>query len=232
MSARHSSAAEVEAEHLRVLGPELGPLYHALHQEVAWLHAKWKQFRHLYAEPSNVDVLNQVAGFFFRVVHDVMWEDAVLHVARLTDPPRSVNKDNLTLLRLPDALPDARLRTQVDTLLQSAVGQATFARDWRNRHLAHRDLGLALGSGVEPLAAASRESMDRALAALRAVMNEVQRHYFNSTTAFEHFLAHDDAASLTYYLVEAVKAEARERDRWKELSVTPDASGPGSGGEV
>jgi hypothetical protein len=66
------TAEEVEKHHLSVLGPTAGPVYHALHNDVIWLHAKWLQFRQLYGTSSErLDILNQATGFFFRVVEDV-----------------------------------------------------------------------------------------------------------------------------------------------------------------
>lgn len=107
--AENKTAEQVRNEHLQVLGPTLGPLYHALYNEVTWLHAKWKQYRLLFAESQErVDLLNDVAGFFFLLIQDVLWEDIILHIARLTDPPQSVGKDNLTLLRLAGGCPRSR----------------------------------------------------------------------------------------------------------------------------
>lgn len=222
MSVRYSSAEEVEADHLRVLGPQLGVLWHALYNEVVWLHAKWKQYRHLYASTENVDLLNETAGFFFGVVQKIMWEDAVLHLARLTDPPRSMGKENLTLRRLAEAIEDAALSARVTALVEAAMSECEFARDWRNRHLAHRDLHLALHSGAKLLPGVSRDQMERALAAFRSVLNEVERHYWGPTTAFEHFLGHSDAESLTHYLSEAVKAERKQLERWGRGVVLPE----------
>jgi hypothetical protein len=62
--ARYKSAEEVEQEHLQAMGSTLGPLYHAVYNDVVWLHAKWQQFRKLFDSPENVDLLNHVAGFF------------------------------------------------------------------------------------------------------------------------------------------------------------------------
>jgi hypothetical protein len=42
-------AEEVERAHLDAFGPWLGPVYHAVHNEVGWLHAKWLEYRKLCA---------------------------------------------------------------------------------------------------------------------------------------------------------------------------------------
>lgn len=218
----HKTAEEVEAEHLSMLGPELGPLFHALDNEVSWLHAKWKQYRHLYAAPGTVDLLNEAAGFFFRVVQDVLWEDAVMHVTRLTDPPSTGKKDNLTLLRLPAAIADAPLSAHVGAHVAKAEAAAAFARDWRNRHIAHRDLHLALGSGAEPLMEASRSHMETVLSHMRDAMNAVHAHYWDSMTDYVRFLAHDDAEALTFNLRTALTARKRKHKRWSEGYYAPE----------
>ena len=113
------SAEQTRAEHDRVLGSTLGPLYSALCNEVTWVHAKWMQFRILFADsPERIDLLNQVAGFFFRMIQDVLWEDVILHLARLTDPPQSgPGKHNLTLKRRPDAISDQALSVEIAKLV-------------------------------------------------------------------------------------------------------------------
>ena len=146
--AEYKTAEQVRDEHLRVLGPTLGPLYYALDYEVTCLHAKWNQYRVLFAEsPERVELLNRVAGFFFFVIEDVLWKDVVLHIARLTDWPQSGRKnENLTLLRLSAAVrPRApELSREIKNLVKQAKTDAKSAREWRNRHLAHSDLKLAV----------------------------------------------------------------------------------------
>ena len=221
--AENKTAEQVQGEHLRALGPTLGPLYHALYNEVTWLHAKWQQYRILFADSSErVDLLNGVAGFFFHVIQDVLWKDVVLHIARLTDPPQSVGKDNLTLLRLSAAIQAPALSVEIANLVAQARTDAEFARVWRNRHLAHSDLALAVGDRATPLPGISRESMERALASLRAVLNRIEEHFWRSEVAFAHFLASDDAESLAYYLKVAVDAESRQRERLLQGRAIPE----------
>src|SRR3989304_10132230 len=100
--ARNLTPDDVRKEHLASMGPRLGPVCNELLNEVAWLHAKWHEYKELYGEkPTRVELLNRAAGFFFRIVQDTLWEDTLLHVARLTDPPGSGRRQNLTVFRLP-----------------------------------------------------------------------------------------------------------------------------------
>ena len=210
--AQSKTAQQVRDEHVSVLGPDLGSLYHALHNEVIWLHAKWQQYRILFAEsPDRIELLNGVAGFFFRVIQDVLFENVVLHIARLTDPPQSVGKDNLTLLRLAETVKEPELSLEVKNLAEQAKAAADFARVWRNRHLAHRDLALAVDDRATPLPGISREKIDRALAGAGAVLNKIESHFWQSEVAFAQFIQPlGDAESLAYYLQVAVDGEGRQ----------------------
>jgi len=94
-----------QKEHLDALGPDLGHVYHALYNECAWLHIKWHQYLVLYGtKPERIDLLNRSAGLFFRIVQDTLWEDTLLHLARLTDRPTSMGKNNLSVQRLPSLI--------------------------------------------------------------------------------------------------------------------------------
>ncbi len=210
----NKSAKEVEQDHIAAMGAELGPLYHALHNEVIWLHAKWSEYRKLYAHSSaRIGALNDVAGFFFRVVQDVLWDDVLLHLVRLIDPPKSGGKDNLTVSRLPEAITEKDFADKVRDLVCAAQGSASFASEWRNRHLAHRDLALALGTGAAQLPRASRRDVEEALGALRAVMNEVHARYLKGHVGFENFIAPTGADALVSYLSMAARAEEQRRVR-------------------
>jgi AbiU2 len=99
--AEHKSAEQVLEQRIRAMGTDLGTLYHALTNDVAWMHAKWDQYQQLYMHsPERITLLNSVAGAFFGIIQDTLFENVILHLARLIDPPQSMGKDNLTLRRL------------------------------------------------------------------------------------------------------------------------------------
>jgi hypothetical protein len=169
------------------MGKPLGELHYALQTEVAWLHLKWADFRALFAtSKETIDLLNQAAPTFFGNLQSMMWEDALLHLCRLTDPPKSARKDTLTIRRLPLLVPDPDLQSNVERLADDARKAAEFARDWRNRRLAHKELPPLDGGAPEPLAVASLEHVEMALAAIRETMNCVEQHYLKRLNAYQH----------------------------------------------
>jgi len=226
--ASNLTADEVREEHLATMGPRLGPVYNALWNEVAWLHAKWHEYKELYGEkPARLELLNRAAGLFFRIVQDTLWEDTLLHLTRLTDPPRSAGRQNLTVSQLPVLVDDLTLREQLEALLTEAQSKTQFARDWRNRHIAHRDLAKALGAGAEPLARASRNHVDEALRALAKVLNGVNEFYLKSNLVFDVIAPMTGSVALLYVLRDGLAAREKRSERLRAGRPNPDDWGPG-----
>lgn len=100
-----------------------------------------------------------------------------MHIARLTDRPRSAGKDNLTLLRLFEAVDESALSVELEILVEEAEKSALFARDWRNRRLAHTDFKLALEDRAEPLRGVSRHDVEQTLGAIALVLNKIWAHF-------------------------------------------------------
>ena len=209
------SAEEVKEEHLEAFGEPLGSVYYALYNEVAWLHQKWQEYRKLYGtSKERIELLSETAPSFFHVLQQVLWRDVLLHLARLTDPPKQREFENLTLLRLPEAVEDAQLRSDVCNLVEDVKVKTNFARTWRNKRIAHSDLPLALNAESEQLPGVSRANVEEALSSIRSVMNSFSNEYLGSTTAFEHVIpAPGDADALVHYLNDARWREKRRREQ-------------------
>jgi hypothetical protein len=183
-------------------------------QQVACLHRKWSEYVELFGtKESRIVLLNQTAPLFFRIVQDSMWENVLLNIARLTDPPKSQGKYNLTIRRLEEVIDHSETKATVQSLTKEALNASAFCRDWRNRHIAHQDLLLALEQDAKPLEEASRQKVREALKALESVLNAVSAHYLDSQTSFKFYSAHVGAMSLLYHLDYGLKAESLRRER-------------------
>lgn len=199
------------------MGDELGRLYSALWQEVAWIHSKWAQYVVLFGtKPERVELLNKAAPAFFRLVQDTLWENVILHIARLTDSPQSVGKPNLSIKRLSALIPDLTLRNKIDELVSVCVSSAEFSRDWRNRHLAHRDLKRATSDVADPLLPASREKVKEVLANFSDLLNALSQHYLDSTTFFDSSRTRGDTEQLLYVLDDGLAMGAARKKRKKQ----------------
>lgn len=107
-------------------------------------------YENLFFDADRLEVLNLVAGPLLRLTHDVLWEYLLLRVARLTDPPaggREREKESLSVLWLPrlfggDEVEDQQ-KAKLNVLVEEAKKAGDFARQWRNRRVAHVDLDWA-----------------------------------------------------------------------------------------
>jgi len=216
------TASEAKAANVALMGEALGVVYSELWQEVAWIHNNWAHYQELFGtKSSRIDLLNAVAPSFFRTVQDSLFEAVLLHLARLTDPAQSFRKSNLSLLRLAELAADGGAGARVAELTGHAIQATEFARDWRNRKLAHRDLDLALGQSVIPLVPASRLAVKTALAAIVDVLNAVDAHYYDSTTIFD-LPGGSDSVGLLYAIRDGLRFEAQRRERVMSGEYTTD----------
>jgi hypothetical protein len=220
------SADEAKKANIEKMGEPLGALYSALWQSVATIHFYWKEYVELFGtKPERIDLLNRAAPAFFRMLQDELWENSLLHLARLTDPANSPGKQaptNLTVQALPALITDANLKETVSKLVTEAVKRTEFCRDWRNRHIAHRDLKLALEQPTEPLAEGSRADVKAAHKALTDVLNALEGHYFKSETRFDLSASIGGATSLLYVLEDGLRAQEARQKRFEEGKLLED----------
>jgi len=210
---RDQSPEETESEYIKLMGEDLGKIFHALWQEVAWLFAKWGEYVELFGtKPSRIELVNKASPLFFGIVQDSLWEDVILSIARLTDPPKTAGKENLTIRRLPELVTSVDLKTGLDQLIQFSIQATDFCRDWRNRRIAHRDLQLAIESGITPLKKASRKRIKDALLSIVNVLNAVTLHYQDSVNLFIFPKGHGGSESLLYIIDDGLRVAEERRE--------------------
>jgi hypothetical protein len=226
------TADEIREQHLRDMGSDLGAVYNVLTNDVTWLHAKWEQYRALFAKSERrIDLLNETAGYLFRLIQDTLFEDVVLGLARLTDPIQTgrgaKQQENLTLQRLPTLVPDPALSSEVTALATAALAACAAPRSWRNKRLAHRDLAVALATAGDPLPGISRADVEAALMAFRALLNRLERHYWDSEVYYQTVLTNlGTAENLVHYLQRGLKAERAWRERLSSGALLPEDIAP------
>jgi hypothetical protein len=210
------------------MDPQLGQFFHVLSSELSLVHWRWSQYRILFGEkPSRIELLNETAPFFFRIVQDVLFEETLLGIARLIGPQQSGRKKpqpNLTIQRLP-SLCNTKIQDEITKLVGEAKTAGAFAVDWRNRHLAHRDLDLALGTSANILEVATREKVETALSAIRNILDSIEREYCGRETGY-YSLALGDAESLLPILRDGLLREKDRHARWNRGELHDDDAKP------
>lgn len=219
---RYLTADDVKQKYIEKLGNNLGSLFNELENELASLYMKWEEYVELFGKtPSRIDLLNQSAPVFFKIVQDSLWEDILLHLARLTDPPKSAGKDNLTLRCLP-SLVDVKIMETITNQIIDAEEKTNFCRDWRNRHIAHRDLKLVIDKHAEPLKPASRAKVKDALESFTKILNTISEYYMKSIIAFDSIIGSGGAEELLYVLDDGIKVDVERRKRIEAGKYLPE----------
>lgn len=222
----HRTAEESKQHYIEQLGDELGSVFYALYNELVWQHVKWNEYEELFGtKQSRIELINRVSPLFFKIAQDALWDDSLLNIARITDPPKSAGKHNLTIQKLPD-LVEEELKDKVLSSVNKAIEKSSFCRDRRNRKLAHKDLSLALKDTAKPLEPASRKNVGDALSSIATVLNTVVNHYMDTTIFFDIPSSPGGVNSLLYVLDDGLKAEEARRQRLKDGKFREEDYGP------
>jgi hypothetical protein len=181
----------------------LRAIYDPLWQDVVWVNTKWEQFLNLYGDQAAVALLNDTAPAFFHICQDVLWDEVLMSICRLTDPSRAGNRENLTIRRLIDNVDEITypvLKTQVEAEFLASERFFEPARQHRNRRIAHVDLPTRVNSHPTPLSGVNKRDVDEALMAVGRIMNAIEGHFSDSETAYGGAIMQGGSETLLYWL--------------------------------
>lgn len=225
-----ASPQETKLRYEQKLGTEFGAVFYGLYSNWASARVRYKEFRILFNSRENVELLNGVGGYFFGDIQEVLWDNLMLHVCRLTDPIKSSGKKNLTINWLPkyceEDYPDHH--GSIEKLTECASETTKFARDWRNRRISHTDLSWSIDSNPNPLADASLLKLEKSLNYIHAALNFVSMYVMNNGEIANDVSYQPKAQALVAYvgqLADAVRfidsiVDPSSKTDFKDLDVT------------
>ncbi|SFW55438.1 hypothetical protein SAMN03159511_4382 [Pseudomonas sp. NFACC19-2] len=203
------SMEEVRLDYISAMGEELGASFYELYRKLVELHVLWQQYRQLFGDDiETVNLLNRTSGLFFKIVQDELWDSVLLGVSRMTDPPATGKRKNLTVQSLPLLIVDPVLQAEIRSLCDKALDAAEFAREHRNKRITHQDHSYLSNRSSNPLSGISRALVEQMLAALRAVLNRLELHFRDSTVMYEGFVDNSGARLLIYKLEKLERLES------------------------
>lgn len=205
--------------------PPIAQSYDFLKTEVTWLHGRWICYCQLFAVSlKRIEMLNECASTFFVIIEDVLRDEVLISLTKLTDPAK---KDkNLSLYYLQTKLnkhSDKALSGPNMLTLEKLHGHCSPFREWRNKHIAHFDLPTAMKTRLTPLPEVSREKIDNALSTLREYLNAIEQHYDNSESEYQNVVMSDDSDAL----IETIRDGLRYEELIQERSISHDDYGKG-----
>ena len=108
------SAGAMREEYQTRFGEEFAAIYYALRND--WAAGLWRlgEYRELFGDAENVELLNATGdGGFIGEIQQILRDDLMMRLCRLTESLNSAGKANLTVRRLPEFCTDQELRAEV-----------------------------------------------------------------------------------------------------------------------
>ena len=172
-------------------------------------------FRALFTKSEErIKLYNNTADLFFSILWQLLLDDAVLQLARITEDITTCGKENMTIRQLP-GLVSPEINQAVQKLVDVAVNKAEIAKVWRNKALAHSDFNHRIDPQKHPIPSLTYKQIDEALAALIKLMNEISMHYRQTQSPFCLTNAEESIDSLISYLNKGWQAELELQERMK-----------------
>ena len=186
---------------------EAKTIYDAIRQDLIRIHANWKIFKQLFTvSEDRFVIMNNTAPAFFRLIQDVLVDDAVISLSRLVDP----SSDD-SLLRLQKALKsqvDHSFYLELEQDLQELVVVCSDIREHRHKRVAHKirtsKRPESSGNPIK-LPSLTRNKIEGAMESIASFMNKVLGHFEDVDEMFEPFMG-GDADSLLLFLEKGYKA--------------------------
>jgi hypothetical protein len=115
------------------------------------LNADWRLHKELFQVDKNYVLFFESGPLPWHILRDTLIDSVFLSVARLLDPAKTGNRENLSFAHVISKVDPGEQRTEIEKQyeeLRSRYGSAL--RHWRNKKLSHNDLLTATGTAALP----------------------------------------------------------------------------------
>lgn len=184
---------EIEKEYLESYPSDSGKLAYYLSNEITFLHLKWKEYREIYGnDPAIIEMINEVAGYFFWMHERTLRHDVFFTIARILDPAysgRGTSKPNATLDKLISELEphtDSGIIKTWKSELEQLKSESKTLLDIRNKILSHNDFETHVTHSPEILSGISRQQVEELLELIRDLFNKINLQFRNSEVGFNY----------------------------------------------
>lgn len=181
----------------------LAALLDEIEQDVLRLSHIWETFRYLFAgKEKHVEVMNAVSGGFFLMIQQLLFDDAILRVSKLTDPAANRQQENMSLERLLQATEWEKTDPTKWHLYRSRLDAVKAAckpcRDHRNKRVSHKAVELFTNtiSIHDPM----MKMIDDAREAVHSFLHDIRIDLGHGSMTFDYPAGEEEAEKLLEYL--------------------------------
>ena len=174
-----------------MLGDEFGAVFDGVYQHWAQGWVRLDEIRKLFSDAEELELLNALTGgAFLGDVQQVLLDELMLCVTRLTDPCETGKHENLTVKKLPRFCNDKDLRSEASRLADRAVECSAPARKYRNQRISHIDLQTEIDPKARLLPRATLNEAKNALDAVHETLNIISLRLLRQHLANEVVTTH------------------------------------------
>jgi hypothetical protein len=190
-----------------------------LHQHRVKLQLMWQQTLALFGtSKERVELLNRSAPAFFSMIQGVLYDQVLLGIGRLLDPPGNSHQSNLVLAHLSKqvrAHGDTALADALDDHLSELRTHCATIRSHRHKRLAHLDLQHAMG--MQEFSAVTIADVQRAIDGIYGFLKLIDEKHLLRNYSQEVIEGLGDAEALVRRLGET-DAQREEKRRSRGVS--------------
>jgi hypothetical protein len=166
------------------MNQNLAEVHEAISRELHYLYTKWNYYKRLFGtDDETVGLLSRTADFFFLIYDQLLRDDIIITVCRLTDPASSMargqRRDNLTIAQLVALIPasEQSLLRSLEAEIADLTTHSATLREHRNRRIGHYDLETRVRRANSRLPGIGFNDVDAVLENLSNILNAIERHY-------------------------------------------------------
>jgi hypothetical protein len=182
-------------------------IYGYLAGEILRTRAKWIYFRQLFMDDAGRTAkLNKAGGDFFGELMNILVDDLVLSLSRLTDPARNAHQENLTLSLFIEKIQEAgclelaaTLRKKNDTCKEVV----SSLRTRRAKRIAHYDSGTIISPDESPLPPLTLKDIRVTIETIESFLGEANTYFTKGTFMWDELRTYNDVETLMVCLCKA-----------------------------
>ena len=182
----------------------------AFREQCIWLQTCFDIYKHLYESGEDTSrLMSAAAPLFFHDLNHILIEYCLRQVSRLTDPPRSMGRDNLTVEHVNSLLSaEGKLTPAIAAASEDLANYRALIRDARNRIISHADRQTAFDN--IPLGEHTQADVAKFFQSLYSYVDEVGRAIDVGPLDFRSTSGPGDVLDLLRYLKRGVSLTEEE----------------------
>ena len=125
-----------------------------LGEDVIWTFYTIQEYRKIFLDNDNSKIINASAHHFFSNYQRLFWNNIILSISRLFDPPQQRKFNNLTVYEVAQFAENNKLQCACEiksTIDKIKNNNLQTIKLWRNKMFAHRDIETALNYNYQDM---------------------------------------------------------------------------------